>query len=158
MADKIYIAGPMRGYPQFNFPAFDEAYHSLVEQGFIPISPADLDRVHEGWIDFPPEDVSPNLEMAKRCIGRDVAAIMECQAIYLMKGWENSSGAKVELALAAFLGLGIYYEDYASTPRIAKFIGVSVQDSGIRHLPITRRESPTKDTVDELFAAVSGIS
>jgi hypothetical protein len=43
----------------------------------------------------------------KRFILRDLVAIMECGTICLLPGWENSSGDRVEKALADFLGLGV---------------------------------------------------
>src|SRR5690606_7315289 len=36
----VYIAGPMRGLPLFNFPAFDAARDLAQREGFTPISPA----------------------------------------------------------------------------------------------------------------------
>lgn len=34
-----------------------------------------------------------------------------CQGIYMLKGWQNSEGAKRELAYAKLMNIEIYYED-----------------------------------------------
>ena len=39
----IYIAGPMRGIEDFNFPAFDRQEELLKKQGWVVINPAELD-------------------------------------------------------------------------------------------------------------------
>lgn len=42
--DKVlYVGGPMTGFPQFNFPAFDAASADLRRRGFTVVSPAELD-------------------------------------------------------------------------------------------------------------------
>jgi hypothetical protein len=48
---KVYVAGPMTGYPGFNYGAFDEARDLLASEGWDVISPADLDRENLG-LDF----------------------------------------------------------------------------------------------------------
>ena len=48
----VYIAGPMRGYPRFNFDAFDAAQSHLESLGYRVISPAALDRE----VGFNPDD------------------------------------------------------------------------------------------------------
>ncbi len=109
----VYIAGPMRGIPNFNFPAFDKAKAELEGMGYRVISPADLDR--EAGIDGS-DDLSGLLperqdSLLRDCIRRDVLAIInECDGLYVMRGWENSRGCAVEIALAKFLGLEIVYE------------------------------------------------
>ena len=40
----IYVAGPMRGFENFNYPAFDRCARVLLKQGWIVINPAELDR------------------------------------------------------------------------------------------------------------------
>jgi hypothetical protein len=108
---KIYIAGPMRGHKHYNFSAFDDAEQYLKAQGYFPISPAQLDRMYEGWYPAPPEDIDFTPGDYRRMIRRDLNAILDdCEAIYLLKGWENSKGAQLEKALAVFLGLEILYE------------------------------------------------
>jgi hypothetical protein len=106
---KIYIAGPMRDYDKYNFPAFDIAEHALAKEGWLPISPASLDRMYEGWNPYPPEDLEIDYDLKRRVMQRDLACIFECDAIYMLEGWGKSSGARVERALAEFLGLEIYY-------------------------------------------------
>jgi hypothetical protein len=106
---KVYIAGPMRGYPQFNFPAFDAAATMLRAAGFVVVSPADIDRAHgfDGTGSIP-DGAFP--VMARACILRDAAAICDgCTHLYVLPGWEHSRGTRVELALAEFLGLEVMY-------------------------------------------------
>lgn len=40
----LYIAGPMTGIPQFNFPLFDAVAHELRNDGWTIISPAETDH------------------------------------------------------------------------------------------------------------------
>lgn len=112
-AKKIYLAGPMRNLPYFNFPAFFEAAKKLREQGHIVFNPADRDVSKYG------EEVyaSPtgNLEDVKHLnfslrdsLAADTAFICrEADAVYLLPGWENSKGARAERGLAECLGLEI---------------------------------------------------
>ncbi len=108
---RTYIAGPMDGYLNLNFDAFDKAYCELWQRGYVAISPADLDRLFEGFEQYPPEDLVVDDELKRRVMRRDLAAIFECEAIYLLHGWKGSEGVAVELALAKYLGLEILYQD-----------------------------------------------
>lgn len=102
----IYIAGPMTGYSDHNFPAFDKAQKLLEAEGHRVLSPAQLDRavgVHEDTVELPPD-------FLREAVLRDIATIFFCQAIYLLKGWENSKGARAEKAFCEWLGLEIRYE------------------------------------------------
>lgn len=49
---KIYIAGPMRGYPEFNFPAFNEATAKLRAEGHDVFNPAERDIERHGGVDI----------------------------------------------------------------------------------------------------------
>jgi hypothetical protein len=112
MKERVYIAGPMRHYPEFNFPAFDEAEHLLTVLGYHPISPASIDRDVD---DFDPAGMTGfepdwgNCELST-IIERDIAAVISCNSIYMLRGWERSNGATAEHAVAVWAGLNIYYE------------------------------------------------
>ena len=43
---KVYVAGPMRGIPEFNFPAFFAAADKLRGDGFAVFNPAERDNEH----------------------------------------------------------------------------------------------------------------
>lgn len=96
-----YIAGPMRGIDEWNFPAFDAARDKLVAEGHRVISPADLDRyrsIDEDIADFTQDDWH-------RAMAVDTVAIsLFATGIYLLAGWEHSTGAKIELSLAQATG------------------------------------------------------
>jgi len=101
---RVYIAGPMRGYEKFNYPAFDRAEEVLREMGHDPVNPARLDRDEE----FPYEDheAIPN-DVLKQIIGRDISALLECDAVALLPGWGDSAGAKLEVATAEYVGMRV---------------------------------------------------
>ena len=41
-----------------------------------------------------------------------IKLLMDCDAIYMLEGYEHSRGAKLELQLADKLGMHIWYEKY----------------------------------------------
>lgn len=99
---RLYLAGPMRGIPDYNFPAFDRYAAALRAQGHVVFSPADGDR----WL-----LLSTGREPeARACFELDTQWLCrEAEAIILMPGWEFSKGATAEKALAEALGLGVTY-------------------------------------------------
>lgn len=110
----IYLAGPMRGYPEFNFPAFFKAAAELRAEGHSVFNPAERDIQRDGvnWGDKVPDgDIvkSEALGFDRRvAIFDDLSYIIhEADAIALLPGWENSKGARAERATAEFLDLEI---------------------------------------------------
>jgi Domain of unknown function (DUF4406) len=102
-AVKVYIAGPMRGIAEWNYPAFDEAEARWRAAGHIAFSPARTDRAL-GY------DSNTGISDGhlRHVILADIVALFHADAIALLPGWEHSSGVAVELALAQFLGLPVY--------------------------------------------------
>ena len=102
---RIYLAGPMRGVPDFNFPAFDFAANNLRKQGFEVFSPAEK-GVEHSMIDNP--DLQDDEEFRREVFELDTQWICRnADAVALLPGWEKSLGAKAERALAEALGLTI---------------------------------------------------
>lgn len=93
----------MRGLPDWNFPAFDEAETRWRNAGHTAFSPAQTDRA----LGYGP-DHQGGIEHLKHVMLNDIAAIYHADALALLPGWEKSRGAAVELALAQFLELPIY--------------------------------------------------
>lgn len=114
---KVYIAGPMQGYPEFNFPKFREATKVLRSQGHEVFSPEERDtKVHGKDIGF--GNVMGDIRQAayehgfslREALADDTRYIcLEAEAIAMLPGWENSKGAFAEWALARALGLKVMY-------------------------------------------------
>lgn len=112
---KLYISGPMRGIPAFNFPAFDAARDALLAAGHEVFSPADKDRKQfgekasqiEGSKDGNFEGIA-HLASKAEIIRPDIEYILDyAEGIATLPGWENSKGAKAEVALGEFLGIPV---------------------------------------------------
>jgi len=112
---KVYLAGPMRGIPAFNFPAFHEAAADLRACGYEVFSPAEKDIEHHG-ADISDGNDTGCLEQAsmqhgfslRRALGDDTKWICErADAVAVLPGWEKSKGAQAEVALAKALGLAL---------------------------------------------------
>jgi hypothetical protein len=105
----------MRGYAHYNFPAFDAAQKYLEDLGYNVISPANIDRVMEGWGKVPPEGHEVSDEDRRRIIARDIQELLTFRVengdvIFFLEGWEKSAGVKLERALGEFLGLEFIYQ------------------------------------------------
>lgn len=91
---KLYVAGPMTGLPELNFPEFERVATALRAQGYEVISP------HE---------VCPDKSMAWcDAMKRDIVVLLDCDGLVRLEGWEKSKGASLEHYIAAELGLTIY--------------------------------------------------
>lgn len=97
----IYIAGPMSGLPDNNFSKFFDAEARLMSDGWDPINPSRFSGIF---------GERPKEKMLDACCAAERAAIPHCDAIYLLKGWENSKGAKRELAVALQHNLEVIVE------------------------------------------------
>lgn len=103
---KIYIAGPIRNRPNKNIDAFENAADWLRNLGYEPVNPFDL--ATDAEIDADETNVTP--DMCRKFCRRDVEAILGCDGIYMLRGWEHSTGARAEHAVALWIQLPILYE------------------------------------------------
>lgn len=106
----VFIAGPMTGYPDWNRPAFQEAEEKLELLGFDVLNPA---RNGVGK-----EDEWPHREY----MNASLMQLSQADAIYLLPGWENSPGAKLEAHYARVAGL-VQVSDRVDTELKAQLLG-----------------------------------
>ncbi len=114
---KVYIAGPMRNIPEFNFPAFFAAEDKLTAEGHTCFNPARRDNDRHGADLSKGNPTGDEVQAAaqhgfslREALRDDTNWIsMEAEAIALLPGWENSKGAKAEKALSEALNLEVIY-------------------------------------------------
>jgi nucleoside 2-deoxyribosyltransferase len=102
---RVYLAGPMRGYEDHNFPAFHFAAAKLREQGFEVFSPAE--KGEELRLKKDPS-IQHDLAFRRKVFQLDLSWICEnSDAVALLPGWDASEGALAERQAARAVGLTI---------------------------------------------------
>ena len=89
---RIYLSGLMSGFPGLNFPTFHSMTASLRARGHTVTNPAEINPEGGTWTD---------------CMRRDIAALMDCDTVATLAGWEHSKGAKLEVLIAEKLGMTV---------------------------------------------------
>lgn len=92
---KLYLAGPMTGYPDWNFPAFHIITKRLRDAGHEVLNPAENDGGDASagdWAYF---------------MRQDLGHVCAVEAVAVLHGWERSRGAALEVTVAHALGLPI---------------------------------------------------
>lgn len=90
----IFLSGKMTGLPDFGRVAFREAEQQLRSAGWEVLNPAVL-----------PTGIS-----REKCLPITLAMLDAADAIYMLRGWEDSAGARIELDYAKYQGKHIIYD------------------------------------------------
>jgi hypothetical protein len=123
---RIYLFGPMRGYPEFNFPAFRKAAAELRNLGHEVFSPAEHDEMNG----FDPACLTGGQLRA------DLDWICRrAETLAGLPGWENSDGSLAEVHAAWALGvpvheLGDFLEEGPAAPLIVRAYPVPLKIKG----------------------------
>jgi len=99
---KIYIAGPMTGIPDFNFPEFRKATDYLRARGFNVVSPHEVTESTDGK--DAPRDKPWSFYMRN-----SLKAMLDCDEVLMLPLWPKSHGARLERDLALSLSMPIHY-------------------------------------------------
>ena len=97
---KYYIAGPMTGIKDSNYPAFNAAAARLRAICCEVENPAENEAC-ESWLAY--------MRQALR-------QMLTCDVVVLLPGWERSRGANVEQIVARLIGLRVvHFGDMVTT-------------------------------------------
>ncbi|WNN93984.1 nucleoside deoxyribosyltransferase [Arthrobacter phage Nitro] len=100
---RLYLAGPMTGYPRWNFDSFERGASVLRSSGFEVISPAEADLAEGFDPDAPAHHFTREHLLA--ALRRDAEMVLASDGVALLDGWRHSKGALAERALARAAGL-----------------------------------------------------
>nr|DAT99699.1 MAG TPA: deoxyribosyltransferase [Caudoviricetes sp.] len=88
---KVYISGPITGIDFGNRFAFSCARNALELCGYEAVDPSEVQLGDDAtWADY---------------MRADLKLLLDCDFIYMLEGWENSRGARLERELAENLGI-----------------------------------------------------
>lgn len=125
---KIYISGPIQ-YDKHHREKFASAEARLLELGHEPVNPLKVAVIHksQGKNDacraYPHAYYGEDNHAVSCYLRGDIAAMAECDAIYLLNGWESSSGAKIELQVALAMHMDIYFDNLVKhSLRVTSFL------------------------------------
>lgn len=126
---RLYIAGPMRGYPESNFPAFYEAEEALADLGHVPFNPARIDVEKRGYDPrgLTQEECDQLLVTfdVKEALHDDISWIInESEGVVLLPGWSFSTGARLEALVATMTGKDTYLYLNSTNPLVRCVIAI----------------------------------
>lgn len=117
MKTRIYLSGPMRYYPNFNHAAFHRAAKRIRDYelkgakrsmfDYEIFSPAERDETHPC-----PADITDHLHRFQWYLRRDIKALMDCDMVVVLPGWELSTGCDLEVNLAKALHIPVITLDH----------------------------------------------
>lgn len=157
---RLYVAGPMSGMPDFNFPAFFAAADTLRALSYDVENPADND--------------GPTLEIAlanakasvaaqggegaswASYLKRDMVRIFGCDGVCVLPGWQKSRGANLEVDVATRLGMPIYCLQYVASRPPTELTAHYALVPRVRTIGLSGYARSGKDTVGRILVEQHG--
>ena len=119
----LYLAGPMTGIKDLNYPAFLKAEERLVAAGFEVASPHRIDQLNPVPCGHAEDRDGvryiTHVAGCDDCVSRTwqwymkkaVKMLVDCDDMALLPGWQRSRGATVERNLGVSIGMNPMYVD-----------------------------------------------
>jgi hypothetical protein len=141
---KFYLAGPMTGIPQFNYPTFHAAAKILREKGLTIASPAEMDTPEQQEVALAstngaiPSSGFVGDQTWGMTLGKDIAFIAdEAAGIIALPGWNKSKGARLEVTCANLLKKPVYEFDLETQE--LRLMDKMVMNCGLLGFPLTAK-------------------
>lgn len=114
---KIYISGPIAGIPDFKDHFFTAELELQRLHGSVSVINPTVVPAWDHIGECPPSYTGVVNGHTAACYLRgDLLAMLRyCDALFMLSGWENSIGARLEHSVAAHCGMPIYYS-YGEVP------------------------------------------
>ena len=97
---KIYLSGPISGYDIDERKAvFSNAAEKLTSKGYDVFNPIET-IVQKPYSEY---------------IRHDLKQLLDCDAIYILNGWRDSEGCRIEYQVAKAIGIKIFKEEYSNS-------------------------------------------
>ena len=103
MKKVIYVSGKITGTSDYT-DRFSAAEDRLIAEGYEVLNPVRTGKWLERYL-------APEKPTWVQDMKAAVAAMMEADYIYMMRGWNQSKGARLEHFLARALNYNIIYEE-----------------------------------------------
>lgn len=100
-----YLSGPMTGLPNFNEPSFVEGAQLLRRAGWFVFNPVENDA--EAGITLDGTEGTEDFDF-HAAMARDLEQVCKSDALFVLPGWEYSTGAEIETWVAARMGIPVY--------------------------------------------------
>lgn len=112
---RVYISGPIASDPETASERFAQAAERVKRAtGCEVVNAFEVEPVNHGEQECPEAGYFPGTDEGHQsscCYMRtDLLALLTCDSIYLMDGWQSSQGARLELMVAQAIGLEVLYE------------------------------------------------
>lgn len=119
MTDAVYLSGPMRGLPGFNYDLFNSVAMAMREGGLVVLNPAEN---FDGATDL----------LFSEYMRADLKMLLKASTIFMLPGWQDSEGARIEYQVAKSLGLEVICHADADDTEPAEMTAARIVRNGER--------------------------
>jgi hypothetical protein len=107
---KVYISGPIMDASAVQQMSFSIMESVLAGQGHEPVNPKKVSACSDQTCDRTVAEVRKDMEHSWSCYLRhDLVAMLGCDAVLMLPGWQRSHGAQLEHQVAVACGLKVDY-------------------------------------------------
>lgn len=104
----LYLAGPMSGIADLNFPLFHAEAARLRALGYDVVNPAEINGGADEVVACAAMTAERYQKHWRKCMRRDITELMTVDGVATLPNWANSRSASLEVDIASRLGMPVY--------------------------------------------------